>query len=567
MGPKQKKPKLSKEERRARRLARREAARLRRVQRELQAKKDWLDRETRATEMNAMVIKRKWRDLMRGLRAPQLHDDIVALRLRTERLLDMKRAMIEELREALDQANDQYNDNLQHHVEIVDKMLMFYHDAMAAAAGGYRDALAALGEGLAQQKAAIQEREGRAAGAGHLEVLLFAMEQRQAEATVQRRAETTAKIDDEASKGVERCQVLQTGLEAELERLWAELGAELERHHERHAERRAAVAKLRAKEQAVHRVIAEQKRRTHQLSRQIEEGVELMRAWDAAEPGAAAATWAELRALRCERDEFRAAYLALRAAMDSQRQLDRKQLNHMVVQAEAGVKRLREVAACGEKILAMACLCNALETPEERCAYPEFSGAGFEELHALDRGSPRAVRHELPAEESHTCFTNDGEDLAAELGRDQVLDEKEDNDEEEAVTAERRRAALLRAAFQAAGEDAEPEPEVDLVQEAVSSLEGLAAFWQRAGAAELERRRLRAQVAQLRDEQLQLREELRGYLRRVAPTWWGSEPVPRGPPSLAVYEPPRALGVPPATPWRGIRARGALEPYGFKGEM
>ncbi|XP_052120756.1 dynein regulatory complex subunit 2-like [Frankliniella occidentalis] len=480
----QKKPKLSKEERKARRLARREAARLRRIQREIQAKKtrnnehkfahrqecsfqDWLDRETRATEMNAVVIKRKWRDIMRRLRAPQLHDDFVALRLRTERLLDMKRAMIEELREALDQANDQYDENLQHHVETVDRMLEFYQGEMAAAAGWYRAALAALGEELADQKALVREHQER--DVGHLEVIMFAMQQRRKEVVAQRCAETTVKVDEEASKGVERCQVLQMGLEASLERVWADLRTELEQHQQRHAERRAAVAKLRAKEQAEHRVIAEQKRRTRQLSRQIEEGVELMRGWDTAEPGGASASWAELRALRLERDEFRAAYLALRDAMDGQRQHDRKQLSHMVVLAEAGVKRLREVAVCGEKILALSCLCNTLETDEERRVYPEDVGgadAGRDEWlasywvrGAVDRRDPWTIRDalgpaasldELPAEESHTCFTNDGDDLAAEVDRDDGSKE----DEEEKI-AERRREALLRAAQQADSEDEE----------------------------------------------------------------------------------------------------------------
>ncbi|XP_034239076.1 dynein regulatory complex subunit 2-like [Thrips palmi] len=101
------KAKLSKEERKARKKARREAARLRRIQKEIQAKKDRLDRETKATEVNAATIKSKWRSILRRLRAPQLQDDFLALRLRSERLMDMKRAMIDELREALDFANDQ----------------------------------------------------------------------------------------------------------------------------------------------------------------------------------------------------------------------------------------------------------------------------------------------------------------------------------------------------------------------------------------------------------------------------------------------------------------------------
>ena len=37
--------------------------------------------------------------------------------------MDMKNSMIDELREALDVAEDQYNTNLQHHVETVDKLL------------------------------------------------------------------------------------------------------------------------------------------------------------------------------------------------------------------------------------------------------------------------------------------------------------------------------------------------------------------------------------------------------------------------------------------------------------
>lgn len=275
---------------------------------------------------------------------------------------------------------------------------------------------------------------------------------------------------------------MQTRLEASLERHWAELGQALEQHQERHAERRAAVAKLRAKEEATYRVIAEQKRRTRLLhvgtrgrsgavgigrcrrvtpcvvpQRQIEEGVELVRMWDCDDDD-----WADLRALRHERDEFRTAYLSLRDAMNGQRQHDKKQMRHMVVLAEETLQRLQQTATRGEKVLTMACLCNTLEPADERQAYPadcgtydfelkchhvrhtqdclstrrlgwplakqlalpgdgwhdEFWGRGlvapWGDVHAVLAKSESAK--EIQQEGSHTCFTNRGDDLAAEVG-------------------------------------------------------------------------------------------------------------------------------------------------------
>lgn len=38
------------------------------------------------------------------------------------------------------------------------------------------------------------------------------------------------------------------------------------------------------------------------------------------------------------------------------------------------VQRLQDVATLGERILTLSCLCNTLETNEERCAYPEAEG-------------------------------------------------------------------------------------------------------------------------------------------------------------------------------------------------
>lgn len=90
--------------------------------------------------------------------------------------------------------------------------------------------------------------------------------------------------------------------------------------------------------------------------------------------------------------------------------------------------------------------------------------------------------------------------------------------------------------------------------QAASNLAGLSFFWSRAGAAEAERRMLRTQVGQLREENLQLHDQLRGYLRCVAPTWWESEPVSRGPPTRRVLEP--QLAAPGTTPWRGVRSMG-----------
>lgn len=70
--------------------------------------------------------------------------------------------------------------------------------------------------------------------------------------------------------------------------------------------------------------------------RQIEEGVELLRAWNIAEatPDTLAVA-SGLRALRHERDQLRGAYLALRTAMDAHRQHDRRQISRLVVLAEA----------------------------------------------------------------------------------------------------------------------------------------------------------------------------------------------------------------------------------------
>lgn len=65
-------------------------------------------------------------------------------------------------------------------------------------------------------------------------------------------------------------------------------------------------------------------------------------------------------------------------------------------------------------------------------------------------------------------------------------------------------------------------------------------------------------MAQLRQENVQLQVALRDYLRCVAPTWSGVEPVPRGPPEGRVYEPPQQ---PRGTaPWRGVRG---LRPVGL----
>ena len=48
--------------------------------------------------------------------------------------------------------------------------------------------------------------------------------------------------------------------------------------------------------------------------------------------------WAELRALRVERDEFKSAYLAVRDAMDSERAMDKRRLRLLVVQSEDAVR-------------------------------------------------------------------------------------------------------------------------------------------------------------------------------------------------------------------------------------
>lgn len=63
----------------------------------------------------------------------------------------------------------------------------------------------------------------------------------------------------------ERFQSMQTRLERSLERLWTALQATLEDHQQRYAERREDVAKLRAREEAERRLIADQRRRTRQL--------------------------------------------------------------------------------------------------------------------------------------------------------------------------------------------------------------------------------------------------------------------------------------------------------------
>ena len=69
---------------------------------------------------------------------------------------------------------------------------------MEAASDWYRRSLAALGALLAEQRGLVEAREAH--DQQHLQLVLYILEQRRAEDSMQRRAETTTKIDEEHVK-------------------------------------------------------------------------------------------------------------------------------------------------------------------------------------------------------------------------------------------------------------------------------------------------------------------------------------------------------------------------------
>ncbi|XP_072948802.1 dynein regulatory complex subunit 2-like [Epargyreus clarus] len=346
---------LSKEEKKAKK----EAKRLEKLKEEAEARKklkrDELHREMAAQALKRGELDKSWREMMMKIKEPVFRQDIEVMWNTFERAYDKKDHLINYTTKLMDVADDQFQRTVASFCDTIDTMITkFLSDLETLTKENDIRTAALLKSG---EDAAARIASDHNAAETHLQLLLYHGYTTADNLAWTTRGENLVKEDEERSKYANERENLRSYLENVYNVMWDEYKAVLKAYVVNTADNQKNLRKLRRKENMMADIIASQGKKIANSDGMLKR----LRAELAAyESGTKQAVF------RDRRDRHRVACLRLKKKMIDGCTTDTKQMARLVRVADSSIEWLQAAHKKGEKILRMAALCRKYETQREK---------------------------------------------------------------------------------------------------------------------------------------------------------------------------------------------------------
>lgn len=346
---------LSKEEKKAKK----EAKKLEKLRLELEKKKqmrrDELKREIRAQAIKRADIEKFWRQMMFKIKVPVFKQDIEVMWHTFERTYDKKDHLITNIMKLIDAADDQFQRTIASFCETIDTMTNKFLQDLEIMSDGNRK----RSEDLLKWGSGIQERLESDAKAAefHLQLLLFHGYTKADMEAWNTRGDNMVKVDEDRSKYLDIREDLTSFLENNYNAIWDEYKAVLKTYVTSTADNQKQCRRLRRKENMMADIIASQAKKIA-----MSDGILKRLRSDllSYESGTKQAVF------RDRRDRHRAACVRLKNNFMSGCATDDKRLYVLVKSSDDAIDWLIAAHKKGEKILRLAALCRKYETRREK---------------------------------------------------------------------------------------------------------------------------------------------------------------------------------------------------------
>lgn len=117
------KPKLTPEERKALKAAKKAEKKQKLIEKKKQVRRDYLGREVKYGELTLKKHEKEWRQMLINLALPKMREDLEFAWHNFERVVDCKDFVISLLMDELKDAEEQYLMNNRNHAEHIDKLI------------------------------------------------------------------------------------------------------------------------------------------------------------------------------------------------------------------------------------------------------------------------------------------------------------------------------------------------------------------------------------------------------------------------------------------------------------
>ncbi|CAH0691745.1 unnamed protein product [Spodoptera exigua] len=346
---------LSKEEKKARK----EAKKLEKLRQENEARKQ-LKREELNREIAAQALKRgeldkSWRAMMLKIKEPIFRQDIEVMWHVFERSYDKKDHIIGYTIKLMDVADDQFQRTVASFCDTIDRMINKFLSDLEALSK--ENDLATSDLLKRAEDEAAQLMSDHTAAETHLQLLLYHAYNVSDTLAWTTRGENMVKADEERNKYLAERENLRSFLENTYNAVWDQYKAVLKSYVMGTVENQKAVRKLRRKENMMADIIASQKKKIANSDGLLKK---LRTELNAYESGTKQAVFRE------RRDRHRDACLRLKHQMYNGVATDVKQLGLLVKVSDETVEWLEKAFEKVDRILRMAALCRKFETQREK---------------------------------------------------------------------------------------------------------------------------------------------------------------------------------------------------------
>ncbi|ENN76352.1 hypothetical protein YQE_07129, partial [Dendroctonus ponderosae] len=351
------KPHLTPEERKELRALKKAEKKQKRQEKKKQLKRELLTREI---NYGAVTLKRQektWRQLLIGLKVPEMRKDLEFAWHHFERLVDCKDFAISLLLDELDKANGQYFLNMKTHSEHIDQLLQMFADQVQQLQQDYSNQAEELEK--EHQFNADQLEAGSSEEENYLKTVLYILQLEMKEVKRTRHAEYFSKLEEQDSKQHQLVQRMKGILEQLHLQVWTDTVQFLQRHQNSIKERKKIHLEMKSEDDKLQLLIRNQ-------LEHIRSSHNTIRSLKVKEAELEKFLGRHVADLQSEFDFFTFAFNSLKTKLTKDRRLDFQKLNCLTIHYNEVIAYMESLEAKGKHILHVGSVCRKLETVKEK---------------------------------------------------------------------------------------------------------------------------------------------------------------------------------------------------------
>ncbi|KAJ8973370.1 hypothetical protein NQ317_007183, partial [Molorchus minor] len=256
MAPKAPKIPLTREEKKALKLARKEERKRLKIEAAKQVKREYLGREIKYGQLTIQRHEREWRQMLINLTLPKMREDLEFAWHNFERIIDCKNFTISLLMDEIREAEEQYMFNLRSHILRVDELIDLFRGKIEELQEDYCNERSTLQkrsqEEVNEIKLAAEEEEN------HIKTMLFILDIVKKEQKQDVQAEYFSKLQETDNRNLHLISTLKGTLENKFQYLLQDTLNFLQDYEQNTKERRREHEELRTQDDALQALLVNQ---------------------------------------------------------------------------------------------------------------------------------------------------------------------------------------------------------------------------------------------------------------------------------------------------------------------